>query len=185
MIYGLPTALTVCGQEYDIRTDFRQVLDVLEILDDAELTKQESWNYALLFFYQDFPQMPPEHWQEAQRQYCWFLNGGSEEDPCAAKSPRLMNWEQDFRHIIGPVNKVIGHEIRNDTHLHWWTFLSAFYEIGDCTWAQIVRVRSQRSKGKALSKADREWYQKNRKIVDLKVKLTSAEEETLKIWGGG
>jgi hypothetical protein len=40
------------------------------------------------------------------------------------------------------------------------------------------------SKGKTLDKADREWYQRNRRIVDLKQEITDEEENMLKLWGG-
>lgn len=79
----------------------------------------------------------------------WFINGGEYEDQMEKKPPRLMDWEQDFQYIIAPVNHVIGREIRADAYLHWWTFLSAYMEIGECTFAQIVRIRDAKSRGKS------------------------------------
>ena len=96
-----------------------------------------------------------------------------------------MDWEQDFPYIIAPVNRVIGHEIRAEAYLHWWTFLSAYMEIGECTFAQIVHIRDARNRGKRLDDADREWYRRNHKLVDIKTRYTAAEEEFMKMWGGG
>ena len=56
-------------------------------------------------------------------------------------------------------------------------------EIGDCTFAQIVRIRSLRAKGKKLDKADQEWYKQNRHLVDIKQTYTESENEILKEWG--
>ena len=185
MIYDLPKTLEVCGTEYEIRSDFREILDILEVLNDLELKEQERGILALLFFYPQFEEMPPECYQEAIEQCFWFINGGEHETQTDKNPPRLMDWQQDFQYIIAPVNRVIGHEIRADAYFHWWTFLSAYMEIGECTFAQIVHIRDAKNRGKKLDASDREWYQKNRKLVDLKTKYTSEEENLLKLWGGG
>lgn len=176
MMYRLPETLTVCGQEYGIRWDFRDVLDVLEILNDTELDNKSRSYFTLLFFYTDFESIPPEGYQEAIEKCNWFLSGGHEERS-GKKNPRLMDWKQDFPYIIAPVNRVLGFEARAAESLHWWTFLGAYMEIGECTFAQIVHIRDKKRRGKTLDKADREWYAKNRDIVDLKTKYTSEEED--------
>ena len=142
MIYDLPTSLPVCGTEYEIRSDYRAILDIIIALNDPELTDSEKVTIALLIFY------------------------------------------PSFEHIVAPVNRVIGREIRAEKYLHWWTFLSAYMEIGECTFAQIVHIRSMKASGKQLSKQDKEWYAHNRSLVDLPTKYTSEEEELLKKWGG-
>ena len=120
--------------------------------------------------------MPPESYDEALKQCFWFINGGKHDEQIGKKPPRLMDWEQDFQYIIAPVNRVIGHEIRADIYLHWWTFLSAYMEIGECTFAQIVHIRDMKSKGEPLGKAEKEWYRRNQKLVDLKTRYTREEE---------
>lgn len=177
MNYGLPKSLTVCGEDWEIRSDFREILDIMEILNDVEIKDQERSYLTLLYFYVNFYDMPPESYEEALKQCFWFINGGEEESRAGKKPPRLMDWEQDFPYIIAPVNRVIGHEIRADDYLHWWTFLAAYKEIGECTFSNIVRIRDMKQKGKQLSKADKEWYQRNRKMVDLKTRYTSEDED--------
>lgn len=184
MIYDLPTSLPVCGAEYEIRSDYRAILDIIIALNDPELTDSEKVTIALLIFYPSFEDIPYEHCQEALRQCFWFINGGQDEPAERKSSIKLMDWEQDFQHIVAPVNRVIGREIRAEKYLHWWTFLSAYMEIGECTFAQIVHIRSMKASGKQLSKQDREWYAHNRSLVDLPTKYTSEEEELLKKWGG-
>ena len=185
MTYGLPTTLEVGGREYAIRSDFRDILEIMEALNDVNLSDQDRGYITLLIFYPEFDTMPPENYEEAIRQCYWFLNGGHAEDDSGEKSPRLMDWEQDYPLIIAPVSRVLGHDARTDAHLHWWTFLGAYMEIGDCTFAQVVRIRDQQSKGKPLDKADREWYRKNQRLVDMKTDLTSSEKQELLKWGGG
>ena len=185
MIYELPTSLEICDAEYAIRSDYRAVLDICTALSDPDLSAQDKTLVALGIFYEDFEAMPVDHYETALRRCFWFIDGGSEEDTAPRKRPKLMDWEQDFQFIVAPVNRVIGTEIRSVEYLHWWSFLSAYYEIGDCVFAQIVRIRNLKAKGKPLDKADREWYQQNRKLVDLKATYTEQENELLKQWGGG
>jgi hypothetical protein len=96
-----------------------------------------------------------------------------------------MDWEQDFPYLVAPVNRVVGREIRAMEYLHWWTFVAAYYEIGDCTFAQIVRIRDLLARGRTLDRTDRDWYRRNRKLVDIRTGYSRQETEILKQWGGG
>jgi len=182
MIYDLPTSVDIQGQEYEIRSDYRAILDICIALNDPELTNDDKALAALDIFYPSFEDMPPEHYQEALDKCMWFINCGSE-DAGDKHAPKLMDWEQDFQYIVAPVNRVCGQEIRAAEYMHWWSFVSAYYEIGgDCTFSQIVRVRDRLARGKSLDKSDREWYRRNRALVDLKTKYTEAEEDVLKAY---
>lgn len=54
MIGGLPETLTVGGREYPIRTDYRDVLQVLEAFSDEELEHIEKWIVAVYLLFEDF-----------------------------------------------------------------------------------------------------------------------------------
>ncbi len=189
MTYELPKSVEVYGVEYQIRYDYRPALDACAALSDPELTYEDKALAALIILYPDFENIPRAHYREALKRCFWFINGGAEET--GKKGPTLVSWEQDIQHIIAPINRVLGLEIRavpynceaNTGGLHWWTFLSAYMEIGDCTFAQIVRIRSLKAKGKKLDKADQEWYRKTRHLVDIKTAYTDSEKDMLHRWG--
>ena len=183
MNYTLPKRLDICGTEYSIRWDWRAALDTCAALSDPELTDQEKALAALLIFYPDLDQMPPEHYETAVRRAFWFLNGG-EEERTAKPRRRLMDWEQDFPLIVGPVSRVLGRDVRGIEDLHWWSFLAAYMEIGECTFAQVVGIRSKKAKGQKLDKSERAWYRENQDIVDLKTHYTDEEQAALALWGG-
>ena len=182
MMYSLPTSLPVCGVNYEIRSDYRAVLDICTALSDVELSDQDKAIVALAILYPGFEEMPPEHYQEAIKKCFWFINGGADDEP-TRKAPKLMDWEQDFQYIVAPVNRVLGTEIRAVEYLHWWSFISAYYEIGDCLFAQIVRIREKKAKRKALDKQDQEWYRQNRHMVDFKQTYSDSEKAVLSAWG--
>lgn len=189
MSYDLPKSLSVCGVDYKIRSDFRAALDICAALEDPELSTQDKALASLVILYPDFDDIPFEHYEEAIKQCFWFINGG--EDAPDKKEPKLVSWKQDMQFIIAPINKVLGQDVRaidynwetNEGGLHWWTFLSAYMEVGDCTFAQIVRIRSLKAKGKKLDKSDQEWYRQNRRLVDIKNQYTDAEQDVLRQWG--
>lgn len=180
MMYDLPTSLEVCGTEYPIETDFRVILDIFSVLSAVELTSEEKCIGVLGMFYPGFFAMPWEHTEEAINQCFWFINGGNEETQ--KKSIKLMDWEQDFRLLIAPINRIAGQEVRALPYLHWWTFLSYYGEIGDCYFAQIVRIRDLKAKGKLKDKADKEFYRRNRDAIDIKRRYSETEEEIIKGW---
>lgn len=177
----LPTSVVLGGEKYEIRSDYRAALDICAALSDPDLSDQDKAEAALDILYPAFLEMPAELYQEALEWCMWFINCGEEAD--ARPAPKLVDWEQDFRHIVAPINRVTGQEVRAMEYMHWWTFIAAYNEIGDCTFAQIVRIRDQLARGKQLDKSDREWYRRNKKLVDLRRQYSKAEEETLKAWG--
>nr|DAQ80516.1 MAG TPA: hypothetical protein [Caudoviricetes sp.] len=180
MMYDLPKSLDVCGVEYAIETDFRAILDIFSILIDEDLDAEAKGIGVLGIFYFDFRDMPVAHIPEALKKCFWFINSGHEEEQ--KKTPKLMDWEQDFQYIVAPINHIAGQEVRALPYLHWWTFLSYYGEIGDCYFAQIVRIRDLKAKGKLKDKADREFYRRNRDAIDIKRRYSEAEEEIIKGW---
>lgn len=190
MKYELPTSVEINGSEYEVRTDYRAILDILEAINDPELTEEEKAIVMLDIFYPTFSDIPLNDIQDAIDRCIWFIDCGEKQNP-SQKLPRLMSWDQDFPYIISPINRVVGRDIRSISYdfkenvggLHWWTFISSYMEIGDCLFAQIVGIRSKLAKGEKLDKAEQKWYRENRNLVDIKTKYSEAENELLKAWG--
>lgn len=176
----LPTSMEIGGAEYAIRSDYRAILDICAALSDPELDGREKAAGVLEIFYPDIADMPPEDYQEAIDRFLWFLNCGEEQD--GRKAPRLVDWQKDLPYIVAPINRVTGREIRGVEYLHWWTFIAAYYEIGDCLFAQIVRIRDLKLRGKPLDRQDREFYRRNKHLVDMKTKYTEQDDAVLSQW---
>lgn len=184
--YGLPRSVTLDGEDFDIRTDFRVILEILEMMNDAELSDAEKNACALVMFYPGWRALPDG--KEALEACFRFIDMG---ESGGKRSPRLLDWQQDFPRIIAPVNRVLGMEARavpydaeaNTGGLHWWTFLSAYMEVGsDCLIAQIVRIRDKQARGKPLDSAEKQFVNRNRALVELHQHSTEAEDELVKQW---
>lgn len=177
----LPERVTVAGEEHAIRSDFRAMLDICTALSDPELSEQERGEVVLYIFYPELEKIPYTAYNEAVEKCFWFLNGGTETGK-QSPGPRLVDWKKDFPYIVSPINRVLGTEIRAKGHLHWWTFLAAYYEIGDCLFAQIVRIRSLKAAGKLKDPQDIAWYRKNRELVDMETAYTEQEKDRIDGW---
>lgn len=182
MMWDLPTSVEIDGVPYKIRNDcdFRVVLDCIIALNDNELTEQEKIYCALFIFYEEFEEMQNQSNIEiAIKEMFKIINYGEEQEQEQEKKPKLMDWEHDFNLLVAPINRVLGYEIRSVNYLHWYTFLSGYYEIGECTFSNVVSIRSKKAKGKKLEKWEQEFYRENKKMVDLPQNLTEEEQEWL------
>ena len=181
MNYELPKTLQVGGVEREIRSDFRAILDICCALADSELNAIEKAMAALEIFYPDFEALDSSDWGEALEKCLQFIDHGTSHQ---RNSTRLVDWEQDFPYIIGSINRTAGYEVRAVEYMHWWTFLSLYQEMSsESTFSQILYIRDKLARGKKLEKEEREWYNRNRSIVDLRQKYTAQDEAMLEAWG--
>lgn len=175
MIGELLKALSVNGKVYAIRTDFRDVLKIVCAFEDAELEDSEKIYICLFILYEDFESIPESDYEAAFQAALEFIDHGGQQEK--AKSPRIMDWEQDENILFPAINKVAGFETRAVEYLHWWTFLGYFMEITDGVFSQVLGIRTKKAKHKKLDKWEREFYSKNKTLCVLRPKLTAQEEE--------
>lgn len=190
MDYGLPKTVNICGTEFAVRYDYRVILEIFEVLNEPDISDQERALAVLQIFYVEWQEIPD--YEAAIKECINFINCGRTEEP-GKKQPQLVNWEQDYQIIVAPINRVLGYEIRakeydpetNTGGVHWYTLVSAYMEIGgDCLFSQVVRIREKKAKGKPLDKAEKEFYRKNRELVDIKRHYTEADDELIEYWTG-
>jgi hypothetical protein len=179
MMWDLPIAVEIDGKKHNIRNkcDYRVVLDVICALNDNDLTDKEKAECALFIFYEDFADI--DDFQTAIKEMFRIINGGEEQEESQEQKPSLMDWQHDFPVLVAPINRVLNREIRSVDYLHWYSLLSAYMEIGECTFSTIVSIRSKRMKGKKLEKWEEEYLREHRKMVDLPKKLTQEEQDFL------
>lgn len=175
MYYSLPKSLEVNGVEHPIRYQYTAVLDIIRALNDRELEDKEKVYCLLFILYEDFEDIPEDDYSEAFRKASEFIDGGLENEK--RDNVKKVDFEQDARLMFPAINRVAGKEIRLEPDIHWWTFLGWFMEIGDCTYSQVLNIRSKRASGKPLEKWEQEFYSKNKKLVDIQVRLTEEEKE--------
>lgn len=188
--WNFPTSLNIGGVEYEIRTDYRVILDLLMALNDPELSDSDNKMSAYMksrvileIMFPDWDNIPQEHIQEALDKVSEFIDMGIGDD---SKKPKTMDWEQDAPIIIPAINKVLNKEIRAEKYMHWWTFLGAYMEIGEGLFSNVIHIRQKKAKGKKLEKWEQDFYKENKSLIDFqhKEKRSSEEKEMLRDYFG-
>ncbi len=183
MIGSLPEFLTVGNTDYEIRSDYRNVLQVFEAFLDPELEKGEKWIVAIFLLFEPFTcaddvleaERSGFDINEAVNRIIWFISAGQETGD--KKELPTYDWIKDEQMIFSAVNKIAGKETRELEYLHWWTFLGYFNEVGEGIFSFIVGIRSKLNKGKKLEKNELEFYRKNRELVKLEPPKSREEKE--------
>ena len=175
-MFELSDFVAVSGTTYRIRSDFRVVLEIFVMLQDPELDDGDRTEALMRMFYVD----RPENVKAAIEAFASFV------DPrprSGRKRPGLVDWEADFDLIAAAVNHVLGTECRALPHLHWRTFLGAYMEISpDSLFSRVISIREKTKTGRKLEKWEREWYRKNKDLVDLPMKYSDREKKLLEEW---
>lgn len=181
MIGRLPTTLEVAGKKMEIRTDFRDILVIMQAFNDPELLPEEKYEVMLEILFMTPEEIPESAYPEAVRQALWFLDCGQEADD-KKPSRKVMDWEQDEPILFPAINKVAGREVRAVEYMHWWTFMGYFMEIDDGTFSMVLGIRQKRAGGKKLEKWEQDFYRNNKTLCDLKTKYTSEEQAEIEYW---
>ena len=176
MIGTLPKSLEVGGQEWEIRSDYRNILCVFEALEDKDLSDAEKLYVTLLRIYVDFENMPKDLYQEAYEKASKFMECHERSDN--KKSPRLINWHKDEHMIFPAINAVAGCEVRAVEYMHWWTFMGYFENVdNEGLWSFVISIRQKELMGKNLRSMNVISLIKTRSYVLLNGKLRNKRQK--------
>ena len=176
MLGQLPKSLNVNGTDYDIRSDFRNILTIFEAIEDPELKDEEKAYILLKRVFVKFESIPKKDYTEAYQAAVDFIEGGGIK---GKKSPyKLFNWIKDEQMICPAVNKVAGCEVRLVEYMHWWTFLGYFSTVDrEDLWSFVLSIRQKRAKGKKLEKYEREFLNANKELCSIESNVSAKKAE--------
>ena len=170
-LWQLPVRAKIRNGQYDLHTDYRDILEIFSYLEDPSLPEPVRWRIALALFYEQ--PVPAEDWQEAIDYMTAFFCCGQPEQP----GPKLMDWQQDAGAILAGINRVAGQEVRALPYVHWWSFLSWFHAMEPGQLSTLVGIRDRLRRGKPLEAWQKEFYRANRQAVDLPVRRSALEQQ--------
>ncbi len=115
----------------------------------------------------------------------WFLNCGKEaptkdDDDI---SPPLMDWEQDEQLIFSGIAKTVGRDIRMDAYCHYWSFMSYFMGMGECTFTYVKSIRHKLARHEKPEKWEQDFYRENREVVNIKREAEMREDLFKQVFG--
>jgi hypothetical protein len=176
--YNLPFEVQNGDKRLLIRSncDFRVVLDTIQALQDNTLTDEEKAQCALVIFYENYEEIQDP--QEALNDMMKIISYSDDLEGNNDNKPQLMDWNKDFKQIAPPISRILGYEVRTpEKYTHWYSFLGAYMEIGECQFSTIVSIRSKRAKNQKLEKWEEEYVRENPELFEIKQKFTKEEEE--------
>ena len=179
MLGMLPQTLKINGSEYKIRSDYRDILQIIAAFGDRELTDEEKAYVCMRRLFVAMNTIPKADYVDAYKAAIDFIECHiSDKKP----SPKVVNWEKDEQLIFPAINKVAGMEVRAVPYMHWWTFLGYFQGIDrEDIWGFILTIRQKKAKGKKLEKYEKEFLHANRDLceVEFRENVETAEDKNV------
>ena len=164
MLGMLPQTLNINGRAYKIRSDYRDILQIIAAFGDKELSDEEKAYVCLKRLFIAMESIPKSDYQDAYEAAVTFIECHiSDRKP----SPKVVNW---------------------------WTFLGYFQSSDrEDIWGFILTIRQKRAKGKKLEKYEKDFLNANRDIceVEFREEKVTTEDSLAKMFnellknGGG
>ena len=174
MLGQLPISLEVNGKPYAIRSDYRNILQIISAYEAKELKDREKVLICLKRMFVDFDAIPPDDYEAAYEAATAFIECHMRSD---RPGPKVVDWQKDTQLIFAAVNKVAGQEVRAVDYMHWWTFLGYFQNVDrDDLWGFILTIRQKRAKGQKLEKHETEFFNANRSMCDIGERVDKKKE---------
>jgi len=168
-IGDLPMTLRVDGKDYEINSDYRDILDIFEMLSLPSLSNTAKvLNMIDGIFYPN----NPKNKKEAQEKAVWFMDIGG---ACGLQekqgsNKKTIDYKQDEQILFSAVNAVVGYDVRSLDYMHWWTFYGICQSISpESLMAHITNIRHKKNKGIKLEKYEERFYSDNRHLIDFKI----------------
>ncbi len=178
LIDVLPESVTVNGDEYPIRTDFRIAMMFEILMQDDSIEPKEKARKALQLFYEDIP------WdlEGAVKAILWFYKCGREENSqkkkMAAKrgSTKVYSFDYDDDYIYAAFMAQYGIDLQDIEYMHWWKFRAMFNSLNSTN--QFVKIMEYRSIDiNSVPKEQQPFYNKMKRLYALP--LLDSEQERL------
>lgn len=176
LINGLPTAIEIDGEVYEINSDYQTGIKIITAFEDNEITSLEKQSVLLNLLYKEIP----TNIGIASQKGIKYLNCGDSGQPENQDvEQRVYSFSHDEKYIYSAVDRVLNGRLSRKEYVHWWEFVMAFMDLPeDCMMSKIIYYRTRYATGK-LTKEEKEVYFDNRKAFELPTELSN-EEETAK-----
>lgn len=168
---------------FPIDSDFQTGIQILQALEDEELTEQEQIGVALsLLFLQedkDGNLLPIPDAQTAVEGLVWFLTDWNHDKNKAEDKEKVTDYDIDQWRIYSAFRKHYGINLNTDK-LHFWEFMGLLSTLPECAYTQVIDIRAK--KLSKLSKGEKEMYKKLKEVYALEqpsVQYTDAQIEAI------
>lgn len=174
-VQGLPKSIEVNGAMYPIKTDYRDLIQFEQFFetDENELMQMAKAIYFLL------GEEIPDNVQETWNQIMWFYSGGKEIIESSKKGSKLYDFELDNEYFYSAFLTEYRIDLYEVEYMHWWKFRSMLLGLPEDT--ELSKIMGYRAikLDKKMSKEQKAFYRKMKKIYSLKKLKVDPEEQKL------
>ncbi len=180
---------------FPIDSDFQIGIQIMQVLEDEELTQQEQMRTALSLLYISKDKkgnpMPLPDVQTAVDGVMWFLFGWNHDNNLREGGEKVTDWYIDqwriysaFRQQYGINLNDLGAEcigykiyktkltpIYRENRMHFWEFMALLTTLQECAYTRVADIRDKKITGK-MGKEERETYERLKRIYALKQSKT-------------
>lgn len=177
----LPKSLCIKGKTYQIKTDFRDILRLIEMLEAPEGKEEEKALSALLWFYSG--DLPEDIKQAAENLSLFFACGKKAEGALPAggrkkgmkKAPDI-SFSADAPLIYAAFLTQYGIDLIEIKYLHFWAFRALFDGLEPERRLNEIRRCRSISITKQMSEGEKRYYKSMKKAYS----LSPMQDETTK-----
>ena len=127
----MPDSIEVDGENFKIYTDFREFIELTEIIESRDYSKLADYLMNLFIF------EIPENIEEAIRKIILFLNLNEEQGKAAGEGGRKkgpsFSFEVDANYILGAFREVYGIDLIRIKYMHWFEFNALMMSLPEST----------------------------------------------------
>lgn len=170
---------------YLIDTDFGIGIQIMQILDDKELAKQERIGIALslLFLHEDEDGNPlrlPDA-STATDGLIWFLTDWNHDRNTKSDKTKVTDYDIDQWRIYSAFRQHYGINLNTD-RLHFWEFMGLLTTLPECAYTRVIDIRAKKITPK-MGKDERKAYAELKKAYALEqpkdVEYTDGQKEAI------
>lgn len=134
---SLPTALSICGEEYPINTDFRVWIKLERTLrEETDAARRLIKILSLVFI----GKIPSDLGAAVSAISAFLSPFPSRGRGGEGEGERLFDFLADGGYIYAAFLSQYGIDL-TDASLHWWKFLALFSALEGCKFTEIIKIR--------------------------------------------
>lgn len=140
---------------YELNTDFHQIINIIKMMNDVELSAEEKPFILRKMLFVD--KMPPVN--AAFNAFEWFESCGADKPQGEPHGVKDFDFEQDAREIYASFRQVYGIDLMQP--MHWWLFSALLDGVTACPCALANKIHmrhiddSKQDKAAAIERAKR------------------------------
>lgn len=170
---------------FPIDCDFQIGIQIMQVLDDEELSEQERLGTALslLFLTEDKNgnPLPVPDLRTAAEGLVWFLTDWNHDHNTKADKERVTDYDIDQWRIYSAFRQHYGINLNTDK-LHFWEFMGLLTTLPECAYTRVIDIRAKKITSK-MGKDEKKAYTELKKVYALEqpkeVEYTDKQKEAI------